>query len=457
MADTTRRQVLKYTPSIIAVLAGTELDVREALESDQAAQEATTATLSIDDTSQYRGGPKNQGNKERSDGKSPKSVNEVNELGTLSKGQFEGPPVTTPGGQYGVQGENVAVIAYPEADSFIELDASGLTSPLVFFGEERASFGDSAGIKEIDAETGNQLKIIEDFPGAAAGAYAKHNGKAYKGRSNATEEIDTSTFDSNELDNTNSTGPGNFLLLDNGQTSIRLFERDLIRYDIDSETEVEKNEGVDALPTGLSSDGDYIFAGSSDYILAYDAESLDRVSRASKDGISGSSPAIIKEENKTEVYSTETRNGVVKAYDFEDEEFTHQWDFETEGSIGNLVAYEDVIIGAGTEKTVGINKEIGEKEWEVDVAGDLGTPYDDKIPIAGFDDTLYELEMEMEELGDEEDCINRRYVSRSDEEQGCYSSEREAALDELEDRFGPRDEWSRMTSTIADMALDLLY
>lgn len=255
MVDTDRRRFLRYAASLAAVLLENKVD--ETLEPNGEARNASrTATLAADNTSQHRGDEWNTGYKQRSDGKSPTTVENVKEIGTLSVGEFKGPPVTTAGGQYGVQGEGVAAIANSEADSFIELDAAGLTSPLVFFGEERASFGDSAGIKEIDTTTGDQTDIIDDFAGAAAGAYAKYNGKAYKARSNGVEEIDQETFESNVLDDTNSMATGNFIVLEGGETAVMWEDKDLIRYDIDSETEVQKREYVDVAGSGLSSDGD---------------------------------------------------------------------------------------------------------------------------------------------------------------------------------------------------------
>lgn len=79
--------------------------------------------------------------------------------------------------------------------------------------------------------------------------------------------------------------------------------------------------------------------------------------------------------------------------------------------------------------------------WREDIVGLAGTPYDNMIPVAGADKTLYELEMNMTELG--ADCINRRQVSRGQEEQGCHDSAREDAIQDLIDRYGTdRDDWS---------------
>lgn len=163
--------------------------------------------------------------------------------------------------------------------------------------------------------------------------------------------------------------------------------------------------------------------------------------RAPKDGASGHPPTIVEGEDGTEVYSTEGFDGVIKGYEFEGEEFNHKWDYEAEGTVGDLIVYEGIIVGSGSKKTVAVNKETGEKEWEENIPGRVGTPYDDKIPIAGHDGTLYELEMGMSEVG----CVPRRGVSRGQEGEDCYDSAREDALSDLRDRHGPdREDWDTM-------------
>lgn len=448
MVDTTRRQVLKYTPSIIAVLAGRGVDVNEILESNQAAQEATTATLSIDNTSQNRGGPLNQGSKERSDGKSPTSVKSTSELGTLSTGEFTGPPVTTPGGQYSIPGKNVLGLAQ-SGGSLTEISASGETSPPIFIGETELSFGDGDGIKKIDAATGAQTDIIDYFTGQAGGAYAKFDGQAYQGRSNGMEEIDLSSFDSSKLDNIDQTSPGNLLLLDNGDTIVEFATGDLIKYDIRNERELN-SKSVEANAAGLSSNGDYIFASSSSNTLAYDAETLDRVASASRDDNATSSPSIVEDGDIVDVYTEGVNDGIVYAEEFdkENEEFTSKWEKDIADGVAQVITYEDVLIVSASDGTYGLDRETGDQLWYEDIVGWAGTPYDDKIPIAGFSDNkLYELEMEMSEIGggSEDECTRNEIRNRGRGDELNCRNPRSEAVEDFIDRYGTdRRDWPTM-------------
>lgn len=317
MVDTTRRRILRYAPSLVVALAGSKaVDTDEPLE----------PTASADNTSQYRGGPLNQGNKERTDGKSPTEVNKRRTLGTLNNGEFTGPPVTTPGGQYAVPGENVVGLAQ-SGGTLQEINANGETSPPIFIGETHLSFGDVDGIKKIDAATGTQTDIIDYFTGTAQDAFAKYDGEAYKGRSNGIEEIEINTFDSSKLADIPNAARGNLLLFDEGSTMVRYKNRDIVKEDIDNNRELEQQNNTEVGGAGISSDGDYIFATSSSETLAYDAETLDRKASADREGAANFSPALVQNGNVTEVYTATTGAGVLHAEEFDknNEEFDSMW------------------------------------------------------------------------------------------------------------------------------------
>jgi hypothetical protein len=432
MVDTTRRRILRYAPSLVAALAGGKaVDTDELLE----------PTASADNTSQYRGGPLNQGNKERSDGKSPTEVNRRRTLGTLNNGEFTGPPVTTPGGQYAVPGENVVGLAQ-SGGKLTELPANGETSNPIFIGETHVSFGDDA-IRKFDTTTATQTDKIDYFRGTARGEYAKYDGNSYKSRSNGVEEVDQDTFDSSKLDNIDQTSSGNLLLLDGGDTIIEFATGgNLIKYDVRNERELN-SKSVEANAAGISSNGDYIFATSSSETLAYDAETLDRKASADREGAAAGPAPIVENDDVTEIYTGAKNEGIVYSEEFDknDEEFTSKWEKDMGSFVAVDLVYEDVVLGSTGDKVFALNKETGEELWTMDQVGFVGMPYNDKIPVAGIDGTLYELEMNMTEIGG--DCINRRQVSRGQEEQGCHDSAREDAIQDLIDRYGTdRDDWS---------------
>ncbi|MDZ7688635.1 MAG: hypothetical protein U5J64_07935 [Halobacteriales archaeon] len=452
MVDTTRRRLLKYAASLAAALSAedTDLDIDQLLEPDD---EADVVTHSADNTSQHRNDERNTGYKERSNGKSPVEVNSVNELGTLTTGEFEGPPVTTPGGQYAIPGENILGLASTEG-SLREIPANGETTSPIFHGETELFFGDVDGFKQIDAATGTQIDIIDDFTGAAGGAFAKYDGTGYGSRANATEEIDLESFDSDVLNNTNATAIGNFLILDEGQKAVRYEEGDLIRYDITSETEEERMD-VDALPTGLSSDGDYIFGSSNGETLAYDAETLEKRGSAEKVGKAANSPTLVEDGDITEIYTEAKDEGKVYAEEFDkdSEEFTRKWEKDMGSFAAIDIVYEDAVIGSSRDQVFALNKETGEELWSFDQAGYVGTPYNDKIPVAGIDGTMYELDMNMEEIGSGEDeCVPAREVTRGEESNGCRRSERQNFMDEIRDRYGTnRDDWPTLREIATEM------
>jgi len=431
MVDETRRRLLKYTACLAAAVSAedTGVDTDQLLEPDD---EAGVVTHSTDNTSQYRGDERNTGYKERSDGKSPKSVDRVRELGTLTGGEFIGPPVTTPGGQYAVPGMNVVGLA-SSGGTLTELPANGETTNPIFIGETELSFGDDA-IRLFDTTTGAETDKIDYFTGSARDAFAKYDGKAYKGRSNGIEKVDLDSFSSDKLNNIENTSKGNLLLLDEGKNILKFDSGDLIKYDINNETELARDD-VKANAAGISTDGDYVFATSSDETLAYDAETLDKVASADREGVAAGPPPIADNGDVTEIYTEAKNEGIIYAEEVDEdtEEFTRKWETDVGDFAAIDLVYQDVAIGSTDERIFGLNKDTGKELWSMEQAAFIGIPYDDKLPAAGIDGTLYELDMNMEELGTDEDCVPRRQVSRGQENRECetpVTRERE----ELEDR-----------------------